>query len=588
MMDNQLETTKKLNGSKCNRNNDIEKDKVDANEFEHATSSESVDAVRYLNNSRAFKGDNSDGQISWNVRSRIAACALIAVYVGTQLPLYFIGGTLNFIAADIGGGEKISWLPVAFSLAIAATCPFVGYVEDVVGRREIALGGSILLCVGSAVIGSSRTLGQAIAGAAIGGIGSGVGEITALAGVSEIVPVNRRGIFLAGLTAAIIPFAPYMMYSQYFSTYTTWRWGLWIALIVNGTGGIFLALTYFPKRVSQSRLSKKEILGQVDYIGAFLSIVGLTLSLVALQSGGYTYPWKSSHVLCPLIIGILLIVAFFLWEWKGAKNPMVPREIFAGQGIVGLVFGIAFVSGMNFYAELNFLPLLYTNVFDPTPYAIGTKSLGVAFGTCLGAVLVNALLSIWKDHNRELLLFFCIIMTSFGGALSAVDPDRPALSVVLSTLLGFGVGGVLVPAQTIAITVTPDAFIATTVALAISIRVLGGSIGYSIYYNVFVNKLNEKLPLLIGEFAVEAGLPLASAKQFVVSFLTTPNFMSQVPGVTPAVIQAAEMGSRWAYSESLAYVWYVSVAFGVMSIVACLFLGNVRPYLTHRIAVELN
>jgi MFS family permease len=93
-----------------------------------------------------------------------------------------MGGTLTFIAADIGGGENIAWLPVAFSLAIAATCPFVGYVEDVVGRREIILGGAILLCVGSAIVGSSKGLGQAIAGAAIGGIGSGIGEITAIAG----------------------------------------------------------------------------------------------------------------------------------------------------------------------------------------------------------------------------------------------------------------------------------------------------------------------------------------------------------------------------------------------------------------------
>lgn len=65
---------------------------------------------------------------------------------------------------------------------------------------------------------------------------------------------------------------------------------------------------------------------------------------------------------------------------------------------------------------------------------------------------------------------------------------------------------------------TPDAFIATTAALSVSIRVLGGSIGYSIYYNVFANKLNAKLPLLIGESAVAAGLPLASAEEFVISY----------------------------------------------------------------------
>jgi hypothetical protein len=135
--------------------------------------------------------------------------------------------------------------------------------------------------------------------------------------------------------------------------------------------------------------------------------------------------------------------------------------------------------------------------------------------------------------------------------------------------------------------VTPDAFLATTVALSLTVRVIGGSIGYSIYYNVFANKLHAKLPLLIGEFAVQAGLPLTSAKQFVVAILTAPKSVDLVPGVTPAIIQAAEMGSRWAYAESLAYVWYVSITFGVMSIIACLFLGNIRPYLTHRIAVEL-
>jgi hypothetical protein len=47
--------------------------------------------------------------------------------------------------------------------------------------------------------------------------------------------------------------------------------------IVNGTGGILLAITYFPKRGSELSQSKKEIIGQIDYVGAFLSIVGLTL-----------------------------------------------------------------------------------------------------------------------------------------------------------------------------------------------------------------------------------------------------------------------------------------------------------------------
>lgn len=164
----------------------------------------------------------------------------------------------------------------------------------------------------------------------------------------------------------------------------------------------------------------------------------------------------------------------------------------------------------------------------------------------------------------------------------------PFLSILTCTS-GFGVGGVLVPAATIAITVTPDASIATCVALSLSIRTIGGSIGYAIYYNVFINKLTPKLPNYVGLYAVKAGLPLTSATEFVTLFLTDPAALAttKIPGMTPQVVQAATIGSRWAYAESLKYVWLTSTAFGVCAIIACLFLGNISKYMTNRIAGQV-
>ena len=161
------------------------------------------------------------------------------------------------------------------------------------------------------------------------------------------------------------------------------------------------------------------------------------------------------------------------------------------------------------------------------------------------------------------------------------------MATVLATIASYGVGGVLVPAATVALTVTPDAFIATTVALSISVRVIGGSIGFTIFYNVFINKITTLLPLRIATYAIKAGLPLPSAPLFVKAYLLDPKVLSKIPGVTPAVLEAAALGSRWAYSDSLAYVWYTSIPFGILAIVACLFLGNIRRYMTNRIAVDL-
>jgi len=100
-------------------------------------------------------------------------------------------------------------------------------------------------------------------------------------------------------------------------------------------------------------------------------------------------------------------------EWKGAKYPMVPHEIFAGQRIVGVVFLIAFISGMNFYSMLNFYPILLENVYTNTPRSVALKSLGIGFATPIGATLINWLLSVFKGHDRELLMFSCILMSEY-------------------------------------------------------------------------------------------------------------------------------------------------------------------------------
>ncbi len=66
-----------------------------------------------------------------------------------------------------------------------------------------------------------------------------------------------------------------------------------------------------------------------------------------------------------LLIGAALIVGFVVWEWKGAKFPMVPKDLFAGQRVVAIALAISFVSGMNFYSVINFAPLTYSAVYDP-------------------------------------------------------------------------------------------------------------------------------------------------------------------------------------------------------------------------------
>ena len=95
---------------------------------------------------------------------------------------------------------------------------------------------------------------------------------------------------------------------------------------------------------------------------------------------------------------------------------------------------------------------------------------------------------------------------------------------------------------------------------------MGGSVGTSIYFNVFNTKLKVKLPELVGEAAVKAGLPMKSVKPLVKSMVLA-NFAtvaSTVPGVNHKVLQASILARQWAFAESLKYVWYTTIPFGIL------------------------
>ncbi|OAP64845.1 hypothetical protein AYL99_00817 [Fonsecaea erecta] len=200
--------------------------------------------------------------------------------------------------------------------------------------------------MGCLIVATAHHFREGIVGMGFAGAGAAIGEPSALAGTSELVPVNKRGTYLTLVTGFVLPFTPYVVYAQLLSAYHTWRWGLWICLIWNGFWWLVLLVVYFPESQTRAHgMMSKEALKKIDYIGGITSTTGLTLILVALEAGGYSHSWNSAYTLAQLLLGIALLVAFVVWEWKYCKDPMVPHELFTGQRIVAIAYGIAFVAG---------------------------------------------------------------------------------------------------------------------------------------------------------------------------------------------------------------------------------------------------
>ena len=62
-----------------------EKNGTSKEHIETAASNDSTDSDYDINNKYAVKGDNSDGKVEWNWKTRVAASCLILLYVSKSI-----------------------------------------------------------------------------------------------------------------------------------------------------------------------------------------------------------------------------------------------------------------------------------------------------------------------------------------------------------------------------------------------------------------------------------------------------------------------------------------------------------------------
>ncbi|PVH97455.1 MFS general substrate transporter [Periconia macrospinosa] len=527
-------------------------------------------------------------------RRIMSLIAMAFLWTGSQIPVYLFGGIPPYVYGDIGGADRWIWFVLANLLSLAAICPFVGSISDIVGRRWVAIIGAGFLILGMIVCSTAHTMNTFISGMVFAGVGAGINELTALAVTSELAPTSQRGKYVAILVFTIIPFCPSVLWAQLIASHSSWRWvglfcGLWAFI------GLALTAIFYhpPPRPNSKGMSRKKILAEIDYVGGFLSVSGMILFMMGMQWGGYQYKWSTAHVLAPLILGAVLIVAFVWWEAYGAKHPMFPKRLRKEPRILGLTLVITFISGANFFSILMFWPTQAFNVYGHDPIGVGIRGIPVGFSILAGACIVLWLLSLLRGHNKELLIASSVLMTAGCGSLAVARVDNLHQLWGLLIIAGLGIGGIVVPASIISTIICPDDLIATVAALTLAIRVIGGSVGYCVYYNVFISKfvpqathyiggvmttkLNITSPKIIGEAIEITGASL-------LPHLHELPGIKGVPGAYEMVVYAGQI----AYAESYKYVYYVSIAFGAVSIVAACFLGDISKYMDDHVAVVMH
>jgi len=80
---------------------------------------------------------------------------------------------------------------------------------------------------------------------------------------------------------------------------------------------------------------------------------GVTLLLAGLSLGSNPWSWTNVRVLTSLVIGIVVLIVFGLYEWKGTKTGILHHELFRNRTFP-ICIALIFIEGIELFTIIVF------------------------------------------------------------------------------------------------------------------------------------------------------------------------------------------------------------------------------------------
>lgn len=106
-----------------------------------------------------------------------------------------------------------------------------------------------------------------------------------------------------------------------------------------------------------------EKLKRVDWVGSVLFVASMMSLLIPITWGGVMYPWDHWRTLVPLVLGVVGLAGFMLYEKFVAKEPLIRLGVFSSRTALVNYLGTV-MHGMIVSLELNDSQWLVEGVTD--------------------------------------------------------------------------------------------------------------------------------------------------------------------------------------------------------------------------------
>ncbi|GAA1439141.1 MDR family MFS transporter [Leifsonia poae] len=339
------------------------------------------------------------------------------------------------IVQDLGGFAQFPWLFSVYLLAQAASVPVYAKLSDMVGRKPIILIGIGLFLLGSVLCGFAWSMPALIAFRAVQGLGAGAVQPMAITIAGDIYTVAERAKtqgYLASVWAISSVVGPTL--GGVFSQFASWRWIFFVNV------PLCILAAWMLMRTFHEKIEKRR--HRVDYAGATLLTLGMSLLILAVLEGGQAWAWDSLWSIGAFVLAALLLVAFVLVERRAAE-PVLPLWMFSRRLLVTTTL-ISLGVGAILIGLTSYVPTYLEGTIHVAPLVSGLAVAALTLGWPIAASLSGRFYLRIGFRNTALLGTTIAIVGALALAITSTHPSV-AFVAISCFIVGLGMGLIATP-----------------------------------------------------------------------------------------------------------------------------------------------